>query len=569
MIMIQLIHKKTATPAVVLAMGLTLLATGCADTDRPEFTMDEPQSLYFGDSLNAYNVLKSYIDSTKYPNFILGCGVNAESFNSQGIAYALAKSNFKEVVAGNAFKYASIVGDDGSMNFSTVQKFVETATNAGMGVYGHTLCWHSQQNVKYLNSLITDPNAANYVVHVNIPEAKTNLWDQELYFNLSSPLVVGTEYTLKMRIKASQDFTLTIWPQVVGGATQYWPTPSATASTEWTNVTSSFNANNPIDQIRFELGQFGGEIWIDDFSITDADGNEFFANKGFDENIDGVTKPSWHDYTLNRVQDPDQGAGGGSMTAEFKRDTLTVALGSFIQGMMEACDSKVKAWDVVNEPMSDAVPTELKTAGRDGDPKTNFYWQDYLGKDYARTAVALAREYGGNDLKLFINDYNLEAAYNNNAKCQGLIDMIKYWESDGVTRIDGIGSQMHVTYSLNPATQKRNEDAYVNMLKLLAASGKLVRISELDMGIADANGQTITTDNVTTEQLKAMAEYYRFIVSKYLEIIPADQQYGISQWGITDSPKGSGWRADEPVGLWNLNYNRKPAYAGFAEGLRH
>lgn len=145
--------------------------------------------------------------------------------------------------------------------------------------------------------------------------------------------------------------------------------------------------------------------------------------------------------------------------------------------------------------------------------------------------------------------------------------MVKYWESDGVTRIDGIGTQMHVTYSLDPATQKRNEDAYVNMLNLLAASGKLIRISELDMGIADANGKTISTDNVTTEQLKAMANYYRFIVSKYLEIIPANQQYGISQWGLTDSPKGSGWRAGEPVGLWNGNYVRKPAYAGVCQGL--
>lgn len=558
---------KTAAPVALLAMGLTLLATGCADTDRPEFSVDEPQSLYLGDSLNAYGVVKSYVDSVKYPNFIIGCGVNAESFNSQNIVYALAKSNFKEVVAGNAFKYASIVKDDGTMDFSTVQKFTETATNAGLGVYGHTLCWHSQQNVKYLNSLITDPNAANYVVHVNIPEAKANLWDHELYFNLTGPLTVGKEYTLKMRIKASKDFSLTIWPQVVGGATQYWPTPSATASTNWTNVTSSFQANNAIDQIRFELGPFDGEMWINDFHLTDADGNEFFANSGFDENIEGVTKPSWHNYTLNRVQDPDQGAGGGSMTAEFKRDTLTVALGSFIQGIMEATGGKVKAWDVVNEPMSDAVPTELKTAGRDGDPKTNFYWQDYLGKDYARTAVRLARQYGGDDLKLFINDYNLEAAYNHNAKCQGLIDMVKYWESDGVTRIDGIGTQMHVTYSLDPATQKRNEDAYVNMLNLLAASGKLVRISELDMGIADANGKTISTDNVTTEQLKAMANYYRFIVSKYLEIIPANQQYGISQWGLTDSPKGSGWRAGEPVGLWNGNYVRKPAYAGVCQGL--
>ncbi|MBM6720377.1 carboxypeptidase-like regulatory domain-containing protein [Bacteroides gallinaceum] len=34
-----------------------------------------------------------------------------------------------------------------------------------------------------------------------------------------------------------------------------------------------------------------------------------------------------------------------------------------------------------------------------------------------------------------------------------------------------------------------------------------------------------------------------------------------------DSPVESGWRANQPIGLWNLQYQRKPAYAGFANGL--
>ncbi len=70
-----------------------------------------------------------------------------------------------------------------------------------------------------------------------------------------------------------------------------------------------------------------------------------------------------------------------------------------------------------------------------------------------------------------------------------------------------------------------------------------------------------------TVQHLAMADFYQFIVSKYLEIIPVEQQYGITQWCSTDSPVESGWRANEPIGLWNLQYQRKPAYAGFANGL--
>lgn len=555
--------------SIFFIAAAALMFSACADDNVPGFSTDEPASLLAQDSLNALAPLKEYVDTVKYPNFILGGGTSAAPFNEQGKVYAFDKANFKEVVTGNAFKYASVVKSDGTMDFGTVQAFVKNATKAGLSVYGHTLCWHSQQQVAYLNGLITDPNAAKHVLHLNIPEAKANLWDWELYVDPVKPMVSGKTYTLKLRVKASQNYHVTVWPQ--GASTQYWPTPAFDATTEWTNINASFEAKQDLKQLRFELGTFGGEIWMDDVQLLDPDGNNLIGEGSFEEGkMDGWSKPSWHGYTLNIVNDPDQGADAGGMTDQQKKDTLTWALNNFISGMMKACDGKVKAWDAVNEPMSDAVPSELKTGGRDGDKKTNFFWQDHLGKDYARTVIRLARKAAGDSvrLKLFINDYNLEAAYNHNAKCKGLIDMIKYWESDGVTKIDGIGSQMHVTCSMDPVVQKANEDAYVNMLKLLAATGKLVRISELDMGIQDANHQTVNTADVTPEMHKRMAEYYKFIVEKYLEIIPVAQQYGICVWAPTDSPKGSGWRADEPIGLWNGNYVRKPAYAGFAEGLQ-
>lgn len=555
--------------SIFFIAAAALMFSACADDNVPGFSTDEPASLLAQDSLNALAPLKEYVDTVKYPNFILGGGTSAAPFNELGKVYAFDKANFKEVVTGNAFKYASVVKSDGTMDFGTVQAFVKNATKAGLSVYGHTLCWHSQQQVAYLNGLITDPHAAKHVLHVNIPEAKANPWDWELYVDPVKPMVSGKTYTLKLRVKASQNYHVTVWPQ--GASTQYWPTPAFDATTEWTNINASFEAKQDLKQLRFELGTFGGEIWMDDVQLLDPDGNNLIGEGSFEDgNMDGWSKPAWHGYTLNIVNDSDQGDEGGGITGQQKKDTLTWALNNFISGMMKACNGKVKAWDAVNEPMSDAVPSELKTGGRDGDKKTNFFWQDHLGKDYARTVIRLARRAAGDSvqLKLFINDYNLEAAYNHNAKCKGLIDMIKYWESDGVTKIDGIGSQMHVTCSMDPVVQKANEDAYVNMLKLLAATGKLVRISELDMGIQDANHQTVNTADVTPEMHKRMAEYYKFIVEKYLEIIPVAQQYGICVWAPTDSPKGSGWRADEPIGLWNGNYVRKPAYAGFAEGLQ-
>lgn len=269
------------------------------------------------------------------------------------------------------------------------------------------------------------------------------------------------------------------------------------------------------------------------------------------------------------------------LTPEEKKEILTPVLQNWIYGMMEATEGKVKAWDVVNEAISgkdgsEFYPLQSATRGTVSadDAKNNFYWQDYLGDiDYVRTAVAAARkgfaDAGGNpeELKLFINDYNLETAYDQNKKLKSLIHWIKEWEADGVTKIDGIGSQMHVTCSMDPATQKKNEDAYVNMLNLMVDSHKLVRISELDMGLEDKNGNLVKTTDMTEEQHKAMRAYYEFIVKKYLEIVPKEQQWGICQWCATDSPANSGWRAGLPVGLWDLDYYRKHTYGGFAAGL--
>ena len=146
--------------------------------------------------------------------------------------------------------------------------------------------------------------------------------------------------------------------------------------------------------------------------------------------------------------------------------------------------------------------------------------------------------------------------------------MIRFWESDGETVIDGIGSQMHVNYYLDTEKQAENEKNVVGMLELLKETGKLIKISELDMGIVDQSGTSLKTVNVTFEQHMQMASFYEFIVRKYFEIIPVSQRYGITQWAPTDSPENSFWRKGEPIGLWTEDYIRKPAYGGFADGLQ-
>ncbi len=555
---------------IISFAAAAVLLCSCADNDMFSQAPQEPGITGQYDYLNGYNKLKTYVDRNANPNFKLGTGVEAANYLGHKMAWTVTNENFDELTPGNAMKFASVVKDDGTMDFSTVKDLVNKSAEAGLTVYGHTLCWHSQQNMTYLKSLLAPPN---YFLHVTSTSSGKNPWDASITYQLSNPLTVDKTYVItfkgKINVQAwpSQDpVQLYFWPSCEKG-TQYLPGFQLTKN--WDQVSLEFKASQPIEKLNFEFGFLTGDFCIDDISLVEkgTDKNLILNSDFEDDNVNSWTFPSWLKQ-LSIIRDKEESTNSGG--EEAAKDSLNKVLDKWIGGMMTACDGKVKAFDAVNEPMSDNVPTELKTgtAGRDGSTKTNFFWQDYLGKDYARTVVALARKYGPSDLKLFINDYNLEAAYNKNAKCKGLIDMIKYWESDGVTKIDGIGTQMHVTCSLNPTTQKQNEDAVVNQFKLLAATGKLIKISELDMGLADAAGKTLTTDSVNTEEEQnAQKAYYDFIIKAYFDNIPVAQRYGITLWSQTDSPAGSGWRPNEPIGLWDKNYVRKPAYAGFADGL--
>ena len=279
------------------------------------------------------------------------------------------------------------------------------------------------------------------------------------------------------------------------------------------------------------------------------------------------------------------------LTPQEKSDTLTWAMNKWISGMMQATEGKVKAWDLINEAVSGGPdktkPYPLQTEATSEHNPQDFYWQDYFTPEMygpivekaARDAYAAVEGTNPADLKLFINDYNLESDWDNNKKLTSLVYWIGVWEKKGKelgwnTKIDGIGSQMHISYYENEQTLESKKKAIQNMLKIMAETGKLVRISEIDMGYVDKDGKDVTTaqleklpieERVAKE--KAMAEHYKWIIEQYFKIVPVSQQYGICQWCLTDSPTDSGWRPGQPVGLWNLNYQRKPAYGGFADGL--
>ena len=718
-----------------LGLVALLALSSCADDKFSEYRTDMTKNLKEYQYLNNYEPLKKYVEDMKAsgkcnPDFKLGIALAAPDFNKQELVYCLAGSNFEEMTAGNAMKYASCVKDDGTFDFNTVKDFVTNAQDAGLTIYGHTLAWHSQQNKKYLSKLIADKEIQvdpsqkvekiDYQLDCSTltkydwsgsPESVKTEWNKdgavvitnpepiEPYYKLQYWLVngisldEGKDYKLTIECKAEGasdaniHFKLGNWG---GGDEQPFTIPVGKGYQKVVLSVSPKMANNGI---MFQHGDFAGKIYWKSITIShmetpvmeipstvaklDFEGEESLGGWGMDhtpENVNGVCQvgndaaksADWNaqvnfepgfifengtTYHLKMkikgtvagtfsaaFQNPDGYKGCGNfqnisvtkdwkevdvtakcngdgasrlllniglyagtlyiddfevyimksansipLTDEEKKSLLTDAMGKWIDGMMEATNGYVTSWDVVNEALSGEDKDgdgkfDLQSAKRGNvsaaDAQNNFYWQDYLGDlDYVRLAVADARKsfaaHNGDPekLKLFINDYNLESDWDDNGKLKSLIKWIHDWEADGVTKIDGIATQMHISCYADPNTQESKKNHIVKMFELMAGSGKLCKISELDMGYVDAAGKDVTYDQMTEEQHKEMRDLYTFVLQKYFEIIPAAQQYGITQWCATDSPKDSGWRPGLPTGLWDLNYLRKHTYAGFAAGL--
>ena len=875
---------------LLAATGLLML-TSCADEfDTNSYVVSRPGSAELYDYLNDYQPLKEYLDRSAHPNFKVSAALTASTFNQKGMLYALAQTNFDEIVAGNAMKMASCVDDKGNMDFGTVTSFVNTAEDAGLTVYGHTLAWHSQQPVKYLQSLIADveipvddtaddtPAYEVYVdenfddgnttmigwgngstrviedgvMHWNNPSV-TNSWSAQAAYDFAEEIPAATTLKLRFKVRGSTSGTIGIGmqdPSTYGGCgnfddcaitedwttyegkctvsaanakrfifsfgafagdiylddlklysgeeavnvylvnedfdngstsmggwgngstrtiedgVMHWNNPSVTNSwsaqaaydfaeevpaattlyltmkvrasgsgsmgigmqdpstyggcgnfddcaftEEWSEYSShcTVNAANA-KRFIFSFGAFAGDIYLDDIQLyykeentggggqtgsywmnvitnSDMTGSDFsnfivrepgkadaegpgYAGEGpdggycvkitshdnptnaWDTQFFITSSKTWEggekykisfDYKASQdatcstqchgapgsylhwqmlsptpsfttewqhyeLESTIPGEGDGMQTIAFnlnelgsattyyfaniewsyeitgntrpqtdeeKKAHLTTALTRWINGIVAATGGKVKAWDLANETVSGSGNVDGYYALQHGTDDTNFYWQDYLGDvDYvviaekaAREAYAAIEGTNPSDLKLFINDYNLESTWDNNKKLESLIYWIGKWEEAGA-QIDGIGSQMHISYYLDATKQKSQEEHITRMLELMAKTGKLVRISELDMGVIDLDGNAMQTEDLTFDIEKQMADYYQWIIEQYLSIVPTAQQYGICQWCLTDSPASSSWRAGQPVGLWTEDYLRKPAYAGWAEGLK-
>lgn len=273
----------------------------------------------------------------------------------------------------------------------------------------------------------------------------------------------------------------------------------------------------------------------------------------FIDEVKVVEKPAAAASAPKRVM-----AGGPTeipQTPEEKAHKVDSVLQVWIKGVTTHLKGNVAAWDVVNEPMNENGT--LRTGVEDLSATSVFYWQYYLGKDYAVKAFKYAKE-GDPNAKLFINDYNLESV--SGAKLDGLIAYVQYIESQGA-QVDGIGTQLHLNINWSDTT------AIEKMFQKLAATGKLIKVSELDIKISSEENPSSPVAP-TAEQYAQQADLYRFVAQAYTKYIPEAQRYGITVWSISDNEKEHEyWLKNDAPCLWNADYARKHAYKGFADGL--
>ena len=706
---------------IISALVCPFVLGSCADWDDWKYDVEKPQTIAQYEYLNDYAPLKENLDRSAHPDFKVSGALGVDEFNQQGPLFRLAAHNFDEIVAGNAMKMSSCVNDQGAMDFSKVSSFINAAEDAGVTVFGHTLAWHAQQPVKWLEKLLADkelkidPNQKTFkelsrqtyqdgpfpyfkmgcapeVINGSMHFVPTGDWSQ--FFCMAGCSMKAGNYVAVLHIKSTKEGMISLTVQNGwGGDAQNITNKFAVKANEWVDAEVPLNDiqggnydfilkpetfDGTLDLQSVTVGQYespameveqevkyqtyqdgpfpyfqmgcapevingsmhfvptgdwsqffclaGAALTPGDYAVdveiksTKAGNIKMTVQNGWGGTAESFTgsvllKEGWttarfkmtleqggnYDFilkpeTFNATLDLKSISvkkivkmNSIPLTPQEKSDTLTWAMNKWISGMMQATEGKVKSWDLINEAVAGEGNVNgfypLQTANENN--PDDFFWQDYFTPEMygpivekaARDAYAAVEGTNPADLKLFVNDYDLESDRDNNQKVKSLVYWIGVWEKKGQelgynTKIDGIGSQMHISYYENPQTLESKKKGIQNMLKIMAETGKLVRISELDMGYVDAEGNDVTTaqleklpidERVAKE--KAMAEYYKWIIEQYFAIVPASQQYGICQWCLTDSPASSSWRGGQPVGLWNLNYQRKPAYGGFAEGL--
>ena len=493
-------------------------------------------------------------------DFPIGAAISGTPFlNDAGYSGAV-KRDFDGVTFEWLMKHGAIVKDNGTLDFTNTDALVNAV--GSQEIFGHTLAWHENVNSNYLKSFagITIPDAPELVLNGNFEAGDATLtnWNQynmqsgstwgpttaaaevragaramKVQANVGDPTgqwkvqiasdlfntESGKQYRVAYYIKAaSAGGTVRLSTQTAGGGSAQYQGDQAIAAGAWTQIVWTITANSPQTRLVFDMGASVNTYFIDDVSIKEV-----------------IQAPS-----------------GPAIASKLEQ-----ALENFITTTVNRYKNKVKAWDVLNEPMSPsgAYRTSANSSDISGiATRANFLmWSDYMGRDYALKAFQFAKA-ADPTADLYINDFGLESSA---AKTDSLIALVAELKAKGA-KIDGIGTQMHL------ARSNINYAGIDRMMQALAATGLKIRISELDVRVVQNNA----SGGMTAQFAGIQAAIYKYAIESYIKHVPAAQRAGVTIWGVND---GNSWMsnngAEFPL-LYDDSYNRKPAYTGVLQALQ-
>ena len=414
--------------------------------------------------------------------------------------------------------------------------------------------------------------------------------------SLDPALTVGTTYTFRFKAKSSVGAGIIQF--AVQNSTTYAGEGyhSFSVGTDWQTYELEFTPTlENMNRLCINFGQVAAQYWIDDVEFGIKQDNAKENVLAGDSPTDGMETDMAKGMSLAPARRKATTITYTLKTADEKRQALLTAMEAWIKGMAEHLQEKnvtPYGYDVINEPITDgtnlvrgvdagafggsttddngnvtydSAPTETTTDGLNLNWGANrFYWGYYV-PDYAVKAFQYSRQYLPADTKLFVNDYNLETSPRKLAALISFVNAID--AANGSAIVDGIGTQCH--YSLSGATDDEEANAkliatakelFDAMFKTMAATGKLVRVTELDIALG--------TGNPSSAQYKAQSDCYRMIFESYKENVSAAQQSGITIWTLSDNEQEHlYWLKGDVPNLYDAGFLRKWAYKGVCDGI--
>ena len=403
-----------------------------------------------------------------------------------------------------------------------------------------------------------------------------NAWEAQCAYTFDDALQAGKKYIIQFYVKSTSTAG-ELQFQYQNGTTYQSQGGYNTFSVgkDWTKCEYEFTPTpEDANRIIFNFGKVGATYYLDNikFGLAKDQGSTAGAKQNIFRARGKQHRAASKSYYVLKTPAEKQAALEGAMEA-------------WVSGVANHLKEKgvtPYGYDVVNEPIADgsnkfrgldagifgtdddAEPEETVADGLSLNWGNNHWYWGYYVPDYHVKAFQLARKYLPAETKLFVNDYNLETSPK---KLEALVKFVNEIDTkNGSPIVDGIGTQMHVTLSSsddatknaeNIAALKEKVDA---MFQTMAATGKLVRVTELDISLG--------TGSPSANQYKAQSDCYQMIVESYKANVPTAQQSGITIWSLSDNEaEHEYWLKGQVPNLFDKDYKRKWAYKGFCDGI--